>query len=283
MIVDLWNPKFFNLELGLMKYKNSNYIILRDASRAFFALFFYTFIFLEDIIGREIEFETEFVVLGSILLFGTFWCGWACPFGNASYFMNKLGKKLFPKLQYNPPHKVDWILRNLKYILLLFFTWVLISNEISYFDDHMNMYSANSVAKAFHTLKVIPAVLIIPIFIPRFFCKYLCFQKAGYNIINYLFRFTTINRDNEICTDCGRCDKVCSMNIKISEKDNIYGNDCIGCYDCIAMKTCPKKSQALSLVFIGKKVNYLRFLMIALGLYIIATYLVIFVFNVAEV
>ena len=269
--------------MRLIKYRNPKYLIIRDIFRAFFAIFFYGFIFLEDIIGKEIEFETEYVVLGSILLFGTFWCGWACPFGNASYFMNKLGKKLFPKLQFNFPHRVDWMLRNLKYLLLLFFMWVLISNEISYFDDHMKMYSANSISKAFQTFKVIPAVLIVPIFIPRFFCKYLCFQKAGYNIINYLFRFTKINRNDDVCTDCGKCDQVCPMNIKISEKDTIYGNDCIGCYDCIAMKTCSKKSNALSLSFLGKKVGYFRFLLIVLGLYIIATYLVMFVFNVAEI
>lgn len=265
-----------------MKYKNPKFRLTRDIFRAFFAIFFYTFVFFEDFIGREIEFETEYVVLASILLFGTFWCGWACPFGNASYFMNKVGKKLFPKLQFNLPYKIDWMLRNLKYVLLLFFIWVLVSNEIGYFDDHMKMYSANSIAKAFVMFKVIPAVLIIPIFIPRFFCKYLCFQKAGYNIINYFFRITKIKREIEVCTDCERCDRVCPVNIKISEKDTIYGNDCIGCYDCVAMKTCPKKSQALSLYFFGKKVNYFRFSIVVLGIYIIATYLIMFVFNVAE-
>ena len=45
---------------------------------------FYVFLFFDETIGKELEFETEYVVLVAILLFGTFWCGWACPFGNAA-------------------------------------------------------------------------------------------------------------------------------------------------------------------------------------------------------
>jgi ferredoxin-type protein NapH len=265
-----------------IKYRNPSYQIIRDSFRAFFALFFYVFLLLDDVIGRDIEFETEYVVLVAILLLGTFWCGWACPFGNAGYFVSKLGKRLFPRWQWMPSDKLDWTLRNLKYVVLAFFTWIFISKGFSYFGDHSEMYFSNPISTVFVVFKLLPAVLIIPLFIPRFFCKYLCFQKAAYNIMNYLFRLTAIKRDEQVCTDCKLCDKVCSMNIKISEKNTIYGNDCIGCYDCITTKTCPEKARALSLVVANKKVHLYRFVSVAIAIYIMATYLVMYVFNVIE-
>ena len=265
-----------------IKHSSTRYLIFRDACRAFFALFFYVFLLLDDVIGKDIEFETEYVVLVAILLLGTFWCGWACPFGNASYFVSKLGKRLFPKWQWTPSDKLDWRLRNLKYVVLAFFTWVFISKGFNYFGDHSEMYFSNPISTVFVVFKILPAVLIIPLFIPRFFCKYLCFQKAAYNILNYLFLLTVIKRDEQVCTDCKLCDKVCSMNIKISEKNTIYGNDCIGCYDCITTKTCPDKARALSLVVANKKVHLYRFVSVAIAIYIVATYLVMYVFNVIE-
>ena len=56
------------------------------------------------------------LVLGLTLLFGPVFCGWICPFGNADYFISKIGKILFSTIQFNLPEFVDKPLRYAKYI-----------------------------------------------------------------------------------------------------------------------------------------------------------------------
>jgi ferredoxin len=107
---------------------------------------------------------------------------------------------------------------------------------------------------------------------PRFFCKYICFQKAGYNLINRLLPLTTIKRDTSACISCHRCDKVCPVQIKVSEKETISGNDCLGCYSCVDKGVCPEKANAIHLSFLGKQVNPLVFSIAALLFYYLLTW-----------
>jgi len=74
--------------------------------------------FTSSTFGVEIEFESEVAVTIAFLVLGSFWCGWLCPFGNVNYFVTKIGKKLFPSLQFDLPKSVDKIFRYLKYIFL---------------------------------------------------------------------------------------------------------------------------------------------------------------------
>lgn len=107
---------------------------------------------------------------------------------------------------------------------------------------------------------------------PRFFCKYICFQKAGYNLINRLLPLTAIKRDSSACVSCHRCDKVCPVHIKVSEKKAIYGSDCLGCYSCIDKGVCPEKTDAIHLSFLDKRVNPLVFSIAALACYYLFTW-----------
>ena len=81
----------------------------------------------EELLGFEFEFETEWVVLACILVFGTFWCGWFCPFGNVQYFASMIGRKFLPKFQVNIPENYDRPLRWLKFGFLAMFIFVFVS------------------------------------------------------------------------------------------------------------------------------------------------------------
>lgn len=232
--------------------------------------------FTTAVFGFEAEFETEIAVMISFIIFGTFWCGWICPFGNLSYFVSKIGQTLFPSIQIQIPDALDRPLRWLKYLLLCFFVYALVSNDINYFlDDHMQMYFSTEFTTFFIKFKKY-AVLLIPLLIPRFFCKYLCFQKAAYNIINRIVPIVTISRNTADCIDCGQCDNVCPSGIQISQMKTISGKDCIGCYNCVDDKTCPSKANAMSLRVLGRKVNPLWLAAVAIPVYYGMTWVVLF-------
>lgn len=225
-----------------------------------------------NLFGAEIEFESEIAVVFCFLIFGSFWCGWLCPFGNLSYFVSKLGKNLFPSLQFNISPKWDEKLRYLKYLFLLIFLYVLISGSVNYFlDDHMVMYKSTDVTSWYITLKKY-FIILVPLIIPRFFCKYICFQKGLYNLMNRIFPTMVIKRDSEKCISCSLCDKKCPMTIDVSSCDKISGKDCISCYDCV--DSCPSKVQALSIRWFGIKVDPKWFSLLIIVVYYCITFII---------
>ncbi len=251
-----------------------NLLHLRDFIRLMTILLFLPWVpwIPETIFGMELEFEVELAVLIMFVVFGSFWCGWICPFGNADYFISKIGKMLFPTIQFNLPESVDKPLRYLKYLFLAGFLYIIVSKGIDYFwGDHMIMYKSTTFSSTYIQVKK-GLILLVPFLIPRFFCKYVCFQKAGYNLINRLFPLTSIKRDSSACISCHRCDKVCPVQIKVSEKETISGDDCLGCYNCINKGVCPEKADTIHLSFIGKKVNPLVFSITAILFYYVVTW-----------
>ncbi|WP_028857037.1 4Fe-4S binding protein [Psychrilyobacter atlanticus] len=228
--------------------------------------------FTESLFGVKIEFEVEMVTFLFFIVFGSFWCGWLCPFGNLSYFIEKIGRTLFPSLQFSPKGRLDKILRLLKYIFLSGFAYLIIIGGYDYFwGSHMAIYKSNALSLEFLKLKKY-MIMIIPLVIPRFFCKYICPQKAMYNIIHKFLPTLVIERDEKKCVSCGRCDKACPMDIKVSKEKKICGRDCISCFNCVDGETCPAKIDALKLKFLGKKVSPGLFSLVVLILYVIITY-----------
>lgn len=253
--------------------KNLNFIIYRDIIRFLSVVFFIPWFpyFYDIIFTGEIELETELAVIITVFLFGSFWCGYICPFGNMSYFISKIREKLFPRLEIKIPAQIDKPLRYIKYLLLLAFLYVFFILDISYFwDDHGKMYSSTLFTQLYISVKKW-AILVIPFFIPRFFCKYLCFQKAGYNIVNTLLPITKIHRNDKTCLSCKKCEKQCPMKIEITKYNAIAGKDCVGCYSCMNKNVCPKDIDALELRFLGIKTNIFLFTLVAMFIYYILT------------
>lgn len=89
----------------------------------------------------------------------------------------------------------------------------------------------------------------------RAFCKYLCpipvLQK-----VTSRFALFKIKIDPAKCVDCGKCEQVCPMDIKLLEYKNnqqrVLSTECIWCSTCIY--ECPKAAATVTLGFdMGRK------------------------------
>jgi len=225
----------------------------------------------EHLFGEEIEFESEFVVLLSMLIFGSFFCGWACPFGNISHFLEKLGRRILPKWQFRLPLRWDSPLRYLKYAMLAGFVAVFVTQDISYFDDHFEMYQSTWFSRAYFVSKML-SVLVLSLVLGRFYCRYLCYQKAAYNLMNRL-SLTSIGRSVTACVGCKKCDNACPMDVNVSSREAIRGRDCISCYNCVDAGTCPPKVDAMELRFLGRRVDPRRYAYAVTAVYVLLTLL----------
>lgn len=278
-----------------MSSSKSKLLVFRNIVRLFFIFSFFVLAEVtEEFMGTEIEFENEYIVLLAILIFGTFWCGWFCPFGNVQYIAGKIGKKWLSKYQLSIPGKVDKGLRFLKFFFLAMFLFIFMTGTIGYFDDHEAMYESRWYSNLFLMIKKPWAIFLIPLFIPRFFCKYMCYQKAMYQVINRICPTLAIRRDTAACTSCNKCSTDCPMDIDIANvqrisggemelgaarAEKISGSECIGCFSCVDETGCPTAPSSLYLTWFGKKVSPMKLSFAVVMVYCVATAVMLFGFG----
>ena len=75
----------------------------------------------------------------------------------------------------------------------------------------------------------------------RAFCKYVCPVTVFLKPMSY-FSLLRITCNKEKCISCGKCKKVCPMNVDITDnsRKRINGTECILCLECV--KNCPEKA-----------------------------------------
>ena len=72
----------------------------------------------------------------------------------------------------------------------------------------------------------------------RAFCKYICPITVFLKPMSY-FSVVRIKSDKSKCISCGKCKKVCPMNVDVTDnsRKRENGTECILCMECI--KNCP--------------------------------------------
>jgi len=201
------------------------------------------------------KYRFSFYVLGFIMLFGIVLgrliCGFLCPFGLIQDLLHRIPVR---KIKVN--ERLDHALRYLKYVLLavlVILLPVLIRNELNMGETWFCKYvcPAGTVAglgllAANPALKdligfifgwkmcILLIVVISSTLIHRPFCKYLCPLGAMYGLFSR-FSLYQMNYDKSKCICCGKCEKVCPMNVKCTQDINTA--ECIRCGKCKAV--CP--------------------------------------------
>lgn len=75
----------------------------------------------------------------------------------------------------------------------------------------------------------------------RAFCKYICPITVFLKPTSY-FSLLRVKNDKDKCISCGKCKKVCPMDVDMTDnsRKRTNGTDCILCFKCI--DECPQKS-----------------------------------------
>ncbi len=166
------------------------------------------------------------------LIFGRFFCGWACPIGAVQEFLHP------EKYTFQLPPILDRILSYFRFILLVggvVFSWSALTNIWSNIDPFYGFFSFKWSLPIAVLLFV---VIIASLFIERFFCRYFCPLGALLTITSK-FSLFKVRADSEVCIACGKCSqpKACPMNAvsvinPYTDLPSINASKCIVCYRC---------------------------------------------------
>lgn len=192
---------------------------------------------------------TLIVLLAYTIVFGRFFCGYACAFGSLGDWLYSISAFLQKKIRKKPimiPDKAINRLLYLKYIVLIIIVVLCLTGTYSYVSsaDPWELFASFIALRFDMSGKVISAILLGGIvigmlFVERFFCMFLCPMGAVFALMP-IIPFTTFNRKKSECIPgCTLCEKTCPASISFGEKDSKYG-DCFQCGRCSVK--CPKEN-----------------------------------------
>jgi polyferredoxin len=197
--------------------------------------------------------------VGAGIIFRKSFCSWICPVGTANELFAWLGRKIFRR-NFDMPQWLVWLLTPIKYFLLLFFVAMVIQMDTfsakSFLVDPYNKVSDVKMLLLFlniggFTLKFVIVVFILSLFFRNFWCRFLCPYGALIGLGSIL-RITKIQRNEETCTNCEMCTKVCPQRLQVHKIEKVNSLNCSACMSCV--EACPVKD-TLNMTVANKKVN----------------------------
>jgi polyferredoxin len=182
--------------------------------------------------------------LGTSLFLRKAFCSWLCPVGTISEYLWKTGRETFRRVFF-PPRWLDIPLRGLKYLLFGFFAYAVLGMPARALAEFLTSpYGLVADVKMLNffrlmgtTAATVLAVLAVgSLFIPNFWCRYLCPYGALMGLASLLSPLR-IRRTPEACIDCARCAKACPAKLPVDTLIQIRSAECLGCMECVAV--CP--------------------------------------------
>lgn len=201
-------------------------------------------------VNGSIDFKLSFYVLGTLCAFGILLgravCGFLCPFGLLQELLYKIP---------SPKKKIRKEFRYIKYVMLFLVVGmmpVLITNAMGMGDPFFCKYicpagtleggipmllahaEISDMAGWLLALKLLIAACTVVgcILVMRLFCKVLCPLGAFYGFFNKI-SFIQLETDQNACVSCGKCAKVCPMDVDPSADPNSM--ECIRCGKCVSV------------------------------------------------
>lgn len=161
------------------------------------------------------------------LVFGRGWCGYAC--------WTAMILDLLPYKAPQQPRKKWGFIRYIVFVLSFVFVSALFLAQV----NHMEriMFWAFLIGNVLYY--IVGIVLAFALKDNRAFCKYICPITVFLKPMSY-FSLLRIRCDESKCVYCGKCKKVCPMNVDMTDNSRKRENatECILCFECT--KACPK-------------------------------------------
>ena len=166
------------------------------------------------------------------LLFGRGWCGYAC--------WTAMILDLLPYKTPTAPRKKFGFVRYIAFTL----SFVLVVSLFVLRAGNMEKIMFWSFLIGNIVYYAVGIVLAYSLKDNRAFCKYICPITVFLKPMSY-YSAMRITCDNSKCVSCGKCKKVCPMNVDITNnaRSRANGTECILCMECV--DACPKKALKL--------------------------------------
>ncbi len=163
------------------------------------------------------------------LLFGRGWCGYACWTAMVLDFL--------PYKQPKQPRKNLGRIRYITFALSLVFVAALFLAHAG----NMERIIFWSFIIGNLLYYIVGIVLAFTFQDNRAFCKYICPVTVFLKPMSY-YSLLRITCDKSKCISCGKCKRVCPMDVDITDnsRKRENGTECILCLECV--KSCPKKA-----------------------------------------
>ena len=164
-------------------------------------------------------------------------CGWLCPFGVLQEMAGWIAEKLSIK-QVRLSDRTHRILLKFKYLILFFLVGLAFYSlrlaetfaEVEPFKTSITLLFIRSWPFVLYSI----ALLVISLFIHKFYCRYLCALGAGLAIIGRFHRFEWLTRRRECGKPCQVCRHRCGINA-INSSGAIDYDECIQCLECLVV------------------------------------------------
>ena len=161
------------------------------------------------------------------LIFGRGWCGYACWTAMVLDFLPY-------KVPKEPRKKIGWI-RYITFAVSLIFVAALFLAKVG--NIERIMFWAFIIGNiAYYVIGIVLAYVFKD---NRAFCKYVCPITVFLTPMSY-FSIVRVKCDKEKCISCGKCKRVCPMNVDVTDnsRKRENGTECILCMEC--KRNCPK-------------------------------------------
>lgn len=198
------------------------------------------------------------------ILFGRFFCGYACAFGSFGDWLYGAGAFIRKKLRIRIlplPVKAAAYLKYVKYAVLAF-VFILSLAGFPGLLAGKSPWAAFAAIRAGRItanpgLLLLGVLILCMIWTERFFCRFLCPLGAVFSITPRI-PLVGFHKNTNLCGGCGNCTKHCPAGLSLGEKEYIHSGECLGCGTCVSV--CPKEN--MSFYMAGKKVRYTLILVI---------------------
>lgn len=189
------------------------------------------------------------LLLGFTILFGRWFCGWACAFGAlgdwvyrfSQWIQKKTGRRL-PKLPEGMIPVLQWV----KCGVLTFLLVLCMTGNSPLIGQHspwtvFSLLRSGHFALSGHAVGVLLLCLILlgMAVQERFFCQILCPMGAVFALLPIMPLFQLKRKSADCPANCGACKRMCPVSYQL-DADSIRQGECIRCGRCCGI--CPRKN-----------------------------------------